>query len=258
MRRQLKNRRNRECHISDDIPISVIIPARNEEKTIRRVIAEAKRINRKTEVIVVCNGNTDRTAGIANKAGAKVISYAESLGHDVGRAIGASHANGEVLLFVDADFVIPTWILRKYCLDVINGWDVVLNSYSGIVTKSYMDLVTEAKRVLNHLAGRPDLIGSSFTTVPHACSKKAVEIIGYENLAIPPLAQVQAIVSGLKIKRGHLIYTPYVNRKRKRPRNSVIHLVLGDHVEAIRSIIQARGIRGGYDGPGGENESNET
>lgn len=228
--------------LPDSIPISVIIPSGNEERTIGKVIAEAQKISRNTEVIVVCNGVTDRTVVKARKTGATVLEYIESLGHDVGRAIGAKAAKGDVLLFIDADFVVPCSILRQYCLEVINGWDVVLNTYSGVGTHP----TAEAKKTLNYLLGRPDLMGSSFTTVPHACSRRAVEIIGYANLAVPPKAQVISILNQLKITRGRLVKTNRLNRIRRGRKISIQNLVLGDHVEAICQLIQDRGDRGGF------------
>ena len=89
--------------------LSIIIPAQNEEATIKEVILEARKIEPK-EIIVVINGSTDQTEAIAKQLGATVIVYEEALGHDVGRAIGAQEATGDILLFIDADFAIPAKI----------------------------------------------------------------------------------------------------------------------------------------------------
>ena len=85
--------------------LSIIIPAQNEESTIKEVILEARKIEPK-EIIVVINGSTDQTEAIAKQSGATVIVYEERLGHDIGRAI-AQEATGDILLFIDADFAIP-------------------------------------------------------------------------------------------------------------------------------------------------------
>ena len=39
--------------------------------------------------------------------GATTLLFQESLGTDTGRAIGAAVAEGDILLFMDGDFVIP-------------------------------------------------------------------------------------------------------------------------------------------------------
>ncbi len=51
-----------------------IIPAQNEESTIKEVILEARKIEPK-EIIVVINGSTDQTEAIAKQSGATVIVY---------------------------------------------------------------------------------------------------------------------------------------------------------------------------------------
>ncbi|MGD8191772.1 glycosyltransferase family 2 protein [Brevibacillus ginsengisoli] len=238
------HRKKKSPTIPDSIPISVIIPTENEEKTISKVIAEAQKISNNTEIIVVCNGVTDNTSEKAKKMGVNVLEYQTALGHDVGRAIGALISRGEILLFIDADFVVPCSTLREYCLEVIRGSDVVLNSYSGMGRHS----IPEAKRALNLMLGRPDLKGSSFTSVPHALSRRAVEIIGYENLAVPPKAHVMAVLKRLKISRGKLVQTNRLNRIRKGRNISIKNLVLGDHVEAICELIEKKGGRGGFAG----------
>lgn len=225
--------------------LSVIIPAKNEERTIARVVRQARKIIARTEVIVVCNGSTDRTAKAARKAGAKVIPIEKSLGWDVGRAVGARHARGKVLLFIDSDFVIPAAALRKYYRTIRRGYDVALNAYSGYTSKAAMHPTSEAKRLLNRLAGRPDLRGSSMTAVPHALSRNAVDKIGCELLAVPPKAQAKAILEGLKITRAPLVRVSRYN-PRKPKRMKVKRLIIADHAEAIAYLIKERGLRGGH------------
>lgn len=225
--------------------ISVIIPARDESRTIKKVVREAKKIKRDIEIIVVCNGAKDNTAELARQAGATVVSVDIAMGHDVGRAVGAQFAKGKVLLFIDADFVVPAQILRKYCDDVINGWDIVLNAYAGYQTSKRIHATSQAKRLLNKLLDRPDLEGSSMTAVPHALSRKALEKIGYRLLAVPPKAQVKAILKGLRVKSDHLVLTRRLNRRRTHLRKQLKQLVLGDHAEALSYLIAKKGSRGG-------------
>jgi glycosyltransferase involved in cell wall biosynthesis len=225
--------------------VSVIIPARNEAKQIVPVIEQAKQVAPDTEVIVVCNGVTDATTELARGCGAKVIESEISLGNDVGRAVGAFFAKGDVLLFIDADFVIPVDFLRQYVDEVHKGSDVVLNAYSGFRSKRIIHSTSLAKRLLNQIIGRPDLIGSSLTTVPHALSRRAVEQIGFAELAVPPKAQVKAVLLGLHMTRVCRINTARFNKRRIGRKERVKELVLGDHAEAIAYYISHTGERGG-------------
>jgi len=226
--------------------LSVIIPAKNEARTIGRVIEEAKQITRRTEIIVVCNGCTDRTAEVAKRAGAEVIEFAEPLGHDVGRAAGARKAKGDILLFLDGDFAIPSRLLRAFYVSIKKGYDLALNGYSGHVSRTSMHPTSEAKRLLNRLLGQSRLKGSSLTAVPHAMSRRAAEAIGFENLAVPPIAQARAILLGMKISRPALVNVAKSNPVRtKKARRDVEHLILSDHAEAIAYLAGMRGERGG-------------
>ncbi|MDD5317762.1 MAG: HAD-IB family phosphatase [Candidatus ainarchaeum sp.] len=82
--------------------ISVVIPALNEEATIREVIAIARHGDRKREVIVVDDNSSDNTAKFAKAAGAKVIESA-ILGKGKSMQEGLSAAKGDIVVFLDAD-----------------------------------------------------------------------------------------------------------------------------------------------------------
>ncbi len=115
--------------------IVVTIPAYNEEKTIGSVVenvsASMKKIKHKSEIIVVDDGSTDRTAEIARKAGAFVHSQPKNYG--LGEAFKteveqALKRNADVIVHTDADgqYVaeeIPL-LLRK----IEEGNDLVLGS----------------------------------------------------------------------------------------------------------------------------------
>ena len=85
--------------------LSVVIPVQDEEKTIGNVIEELRKIE-PFEIIVVVNGSSDKTKKL-QKTGATTIVYKEALGNDVGRSLGTYFAKGEIVLFIDGDFVIP-------------------------------------------------------------------------------------------------------------------------------------------------------
>jgi glycosyltransferase involved in cell wall biosynthesis len=93
--------------------ISVIIPALNEEKyiggTLRALRAQT---HRDFEVIVADNGSADSTRRIAEKLGARVV-VCEKLGADPARNCGARAARGELLVFADADTVLPENTLEQ-------------------------------------------------------------------------------------------------------------------------------------------------
>nr|WP_256208546.1 glycosyltransferase [Paenibacillus sp. CF384] len=229
--------------------VSVIIPVMNERRTIGKVIQEAKKVHSSVEVIVVINGSTDGSAAIAKRKGAKVIPFAEPLGHDVGRSVGAAAASGQVLLFLDGDMIIPASGLKPFVQSVLHGGvDVALNDYSGPTNKSSVHSVVLAKHALNSILRRPDLKGTSMTAVPHAISRSALTRIGADALAIPPLAHAKAVQHGLTVSAVKRINVGKLNlpRKQRERTNPLELLIVGDHLEAIDWLTKQTDDRGGY------------
>lgn len=112
--------------------LSIIIPVCNEADTISDVIQSAKGLN-PVEIIVVANGCNDGTEEVADRLGCKVIKYTELLGNDVGRAVGAKHAIGDVLLFIDGDFAIQTSKLQLFLNPILHDQaDIVLNNLDAL------------------------------------------------------------------------------------------------------------------------------
>lgn len=84
--------------------VSVLIPARNEEKNIESVINILKNDELEIidEIIVIDNASTDKTNEIALKAGAKVLKC-EKEGKGYAMEIGLEYAKNEIIVFLDAD-----------------------------------------------------------------------------------------------------------------------------------------------------------
>lgn len=227
--------------------VSVVIPAMNEMRTIAAVIANARRVHRDTEVIVIVNGSSDETESIARRMGAVVFTYPEALGHDVGRSIGAFYARGAVIVFIDADIVIPSRKIKPFVDAVEAGTDVALNRYRGKTTTNRAHSVVVAKHALGAVLCKSELSGSSLTTIPHAVSRKMVETIGAELLSVPPLALAASVLKGLSVRRAAYVEVGRSNPRRRlhRKEDPLTRLILGDHLEAIEWVIDHTDHRGG-------------
>ncbi|HSW47872.1 MAG TPA: glycosyltransferase [Candidatus Saccharimonadales bacterium] len=88
--------------------ISFIIPARNEENFIGNCLDSIQRqeLSDSFEVIVVNNNSTDKTVLIARTKKAR-IEYENKPGLSNVRAKGVESANGQIIIFIDADTVLP-------------------------------------------------------------------------------------------------------------------------------------------------------
>ncbi len=83
--------------------VSVIIPALDEAGCIGELVQETL-AQGVAEVIVVDNGSTDGTAGVARRAGACVVSEPQrGYGYACAAGIAEVH-DGDVLVFLDGDF----------------------------------------------------------------------------------------------------------------------------------------------------------
>jgi glycosyltransferase involved in cell wall biosynthesis len=141
--------------------ISVIVPAYNEESYLGETLNSIERAKEfllkkdavPTEIIVVDNGSTDSTSDIALSSGANVVKDTK---HNVAtvRNAGASSAKGNVLVFIDADTIVPEELLWR-----INEVMASPSCFGGAVDTQYRPAKTSVKvylqlwRVLGKLAG---------------------------------------------------------------------------------------------------------
>ncbi|WP_188882113.1 glycosyltransferase family 2 protein [Alicyclobacillus cellulosilyticus] len=232
--------------------LAVVIPAGDEARTIQAVLRSVARLRPHTAVVVV-NGSTDGTARLARRAGARVLVYPRRLGNDVGRAVGALAADADMYLFVDADFAVPTPVLRRLVAAVEAGADVALNSLGWLAQARRPDIPTLDRYVLNLFLRQRALGLENLLTVPHVLSRRAVEAIGASTLANPLLATAVALDRHLRVAVPTKFNVLAINRRRPNhirrkgqamaPATQRIH---GDAVEAVRYLLDQYGRRGGY------------
>lgn len=116
---------------------SVIIPAKNEETSIARCLNSLLNVDWERndyEIIVVDNGSDDRTVSIASEKGASVF-IKPGLTISALRNFGARQANGEILVFLDADCTVTKEWLREALRYIFRG-DVVCFGSPPIVPEN--------------------------------------------------------------------------------------------------------------------------
>ena len=141
--------------------ISVVIPAFNEEHYLGETLASLdrakaflkKKESTSIEIIVVDNNSLDSTTDIARDFGATVV---EEALHNVAkvRNTGARLANGSVLVFVDADTIVPDdlmWRIVEVLAEPTCVGGAVNTDYrpAKLTSKLYLQLW----RIIGKLAG---------------------------------------------------------------------------------------------------------
>ena len=112
--------------------ISVIIPVYNGERFLPGCLdALGSSPYDAYEVIVVDDCSTDQGPSISRERGARVLRMPRQSGPGAARNLGAQHARGEILFFVDADVVVKTDTLERVAADFINHPEIaaVFGSY---------------------------------------------------------------------------------------------------------------------------------
>ena len=117
--------------MSQEKPIvSIIIPAYNAEKWIRRSIESVLAQDYPyKEILVVDDGSADNTAGVVKSYGDQVrYIRQENRGPGAARNTGAAAASGEYLMFLDADDEYLPGIMKK----MVEGFDVFPHADAGM------------------------------------------------------------------------------------------------------------------------------
>lgn len=143
--------------------VSIVIPAYNEEKIIKKALDSViNQVEAAEEIIVVDNNSTDKTAEIAKKLGVKVVRE-EKQGMTPARNRGFNTAKYDIIARIDADVVVPPdWVkrIRKNFetkrIDALSG-PLILADAPEIISKTpfpsklYLDslrMLSKGKRYL--------------------------------------------------------------------------------------------------------------
>ncbi|MBI4057172.1 MAG: glycosyltransferase family 2 protein [Elusimicrobia bacterium] len=119
------------------LTISVVIPAYNEEEGIGEVILNTQRALQKeglpkedTEILVVDDGSRDRTANLAEEAGATVVRHPTNMGYGKSLLTGFGQARHEWILMIDGDGSYPPEEIGKLLLKA-RDFDMVIGARQG-------------------------------------------------------------------------------------------------------------------------------
>ncbi len=140
--------------ISQPLPLlttSVIIPVRDGGVKFRRCLTSVtKALLPSTELIVVSDGSEAVDCQVAEEFGARVLKIPLPQGPARARNLGAQHAKGDILFFVDADVAIPPDSIQK--IETSFGNDPQLTAIFGSYDETPFEknFLSQYKNLFHH------------------------------------------------------------------------------------------------------------
>ncbi len=182
--------------------ISVIIPAFNEAENIDSVIDQlhSQPCLQGAEMIVVDDGSIDRTGELAKAKGVKVIRHPYNKGNGASIKTGVRQAQGEILLFLDADGQHDLNLIQKM-LELVTDYDLVIAARTTDFGRSWIRKL--ANYFLNALASYlsgfkiPDLT-SGFRAAKKSVFKEYLHILP-NGFSYPTTSTLAFLLSGYSV-----------------------------------------------------------
>ncbi|MDC0661784.1 glycosyltransferase family 2 protein [Marinobacter sp. SS21] len=110
--------------------LSIVLPAKNEAESLKKLLPRLKEVYHDAEVIVVNDGSTDDTSSICKVNNVIEVFHAYSKGNGAAIKAGTRVASGDVIVFMDGDGQHDPEDI-KYLLGQLNeNYDMVVGSRS--------------------------------------------------------------------------------------------------------------------------------
>lgn len=220
--------------------ISLILPAKNEEKGLESFLPKLRAQYPSFEIIVVNDGSTDKTEQVAKQHGAHVISHPYSIGNGAAIKTGARNASRDILMFMDADGQHRIEDIEKLIEKFTQGYDMVVGARdkasqasfsrwlgnslynfiaSNIVGQKILDLtsgfrIVKKEKFLEFLHLLPN--GFSYPSTITMAFFRSGYFVGYENISVKSRigkSHLNILSDGIKflliIYKMTILYSPF-------------------------------------------------
>jgi hypothetical protein len=137
--------------VLDAAAVSVVIPAHRADVALRACLDSVEACRpRAGEVLLVVDGDAAGCAALAAGRGVRVLHTRGGAGPAVARNLGARSADGEVVLFLDADVVVPGDLVGRVAAVLAGGprLDGVIGSYDA--APAAPGVVSAFRNLLHH------------------------------------------------------------------------------------------------------------
>lgn len=183
--------------------VTAVIPAYNEAATIGAVIEVLRQVPLIEEIIVVSDGSEDGTAAVAREHGATVIELEQNRGKGAAMAQGAQQAQGDILLFLDADLEGLTPAHVESLLEPVMQGEAEMTV--GVFHRG-RSLTDWAQIIAPHLSGQRAILKSLFLSAGTEASRFEVEV----------MLSATAREKGWRVKKVPLSNMTHIMKEEKR------------------------------------------
>jgi GT2 family glycosyltransferase len=133
------------------LTVSVVVPVYNGGRAFRLCL-ESLLANEvaPAEIIIVDDGSTDGSPTVAHELGLRVLSTGGRSGPATARNLGARHAQGDILWFVDADCSVPPTAIAflQKAFSEHPDWSAIIGSYDDEPAEK--NLLSQYKNLHHH------------------------------------------------------------------------------------------------------------
>ena len=181
--------------------ISIIIPAKNEARSLETLLPEIKSSYPESEIIIVNDGSTDNTVEICKENGVIVISHPYNIGNGAAIKTGARAANSDILVFMDADGQHAPKDIKRLLEKIHQGYDMVVGARQTDTHASFLRRIANAiyNRMASIMTGfKIDDLTSGFRAVRARHFKKFLYLLP-NGFSYPTTSTMAFFRSGLTV-----------------------------------------------------------
>lgn len=204
--------------------ISVVMITMNEEKAIKGVVEDIRKVLGDDSEILIVDSSLDSTPEIAQSLGVKVIRQFPPKGYGPAMELALRSAAGDVIITLDCDNTYPTGVIPELVESVLKeGYD--------LVDCSRLKAKPKAMPMINYLANVGFALIASTLFLKHltdlhsgmrAYRKTMIDAMKYNSkgAALPVELLLRPLKSGYKVKTLFIDYNERVGESTMKPLQS--------------------------------------